>query len=358
MSGHNDRPIIVIGCARSGTTLLQLMIHAHRRLAMPAETRFVTHLFETQRQYGDLRDPANVDLVADAIVERKKSRLSDMGLDGPEVRARLHETPPTLGSMIGTVFQMFAEKHGKQRWGDKRPSYIRHVPRLMALFPDVQFVHIIRDGRDSISSLKNMPWFNRSFNSAVYRWKEALDVGAWASRELRPDQYFEFRYEDLVADPRTQLQALCEYLEEEFDEAMLEPHKVDEVPDWKTWHPNTRRPVNKDAFERWRKDLTPNEIQLVEYAVGNHLTDHGYQLSLPAWRRRPPLQSKRRWDKHVVDMAAIRQRQRDKDARMTRRYPHPIASIVTEGQRQSAQTAGWLDDYPTPAAGPAERGTE
>ncbi|HUR06227.1 MAG TPA: sulfotransferase, partial [Nonomuraea sp.] len=37
----SDRPIFVVGCPRSGTTMLQLMLHSHPRIAVAPETRFL-----------------------------------------------------------------------------------------------------------------------------------------------------------------------------------------------------------------------------------------------------------------------------------------------------------------------------
>ena len=154
----SDRPIFVVGCPRSGTTMLSLMIHAHPRLAMPPETRFLTRTWRKRYDFGDLSTREQHEALADSCVQNG-SKVAEMGLNQKAVREKILEGPPTLGSAFGIVFREFAELHGKARWGDKRPIYFQEVDVLMRLFPDAQIVHIVRDRRANVASLKKMPWW-------------------------------------------------------------------------------------------------------------------------------------------------------------------------------------------------------
>src|SRR5260370_32709894 len=221
-----DRPIFVIGCPRSGTTLLQLMLHAHPRIAMPPETRFVLTSYEARNSFGDLREEPNRRALADSIVRERHTLFYDLGLDADEVFEKIVEGPPTLGSAIGIVFRGYARRFDKPRWGDKRPGYYQYIPALLRMFPDAQIVHLIRDGRDCVASLLTMPWFKQDIYAAICSWTEAIDSGRRAARELSAGNYCEVRYEDLVADPAGRLAALCEFLGEDYHPAMTEPHKI------------------------------------------------------------------------------------------------------------------------------------
>ena len=143
-----DRPIIVVGCPRSGTTMLQLMLHAHPRIAIPPETRFTLAVYGERRDFGDLEVEANRRALARRIVDRRDTRFCDLGLDAEDIVERIAAGPGTLGSALGTVFQRYAARFGKPRWGDKRPAYLHNVDILLRLFPDAQFINIVRDGRD------------------------------------------------------------------------------------------------------------------------------------------------------------------------------------------------------------------
>jgi hypothetical protein len=276
-----DRPIFVIGCPRSGTTLLQLMLHAHRRIAIPPETRFIVTAYTSRNKFGDLRIEANRRALASFIVGKRQTLFYDLGLDAQEITEEIAAGPPTLGSALGTVFRAYARRFGKPRWGDKRPGYYAYIPALMRLFPDAQLVHLIRDGRDCVASLKTMPWFKQEIYAAISTWREAIGNCRRAARTLPGDAYFELRYEQLVGDPAEHLAALCEFLGEEYDPAMIEPQKVANIaiPKRKSWHDDTREAVTSARARSWQQRLEPWEISLCEAVMGRQLRSLGYELS-------------------------------------------------------------------------------
>jgi len=276
-----DRPILVCGCPRSGTTMLQLMLHAHRRIAIPPETRFVLEAYRRRREFGDLAAEANRQRLARWIVDRPESRFADLGLDAERVAADIVAGPPTLGSAMKAVFRAYAHRFGKPRWGDKRPAYIANLPVLLRMFPDAQVVHIIRDGRDCVASLKEMRWHRSGLHSAISAWAQAVDHGRWAARALPADSYYEVRYERLVTHVEDELRKLCGFLGEEYDPAMADPAAVAPVavPKAKTWHARTREPVGSDRVGRWRHSLDPDEVRLCEAVLGGRLRAQGYELS-------------------------------------------------------------------------------
>jgi hypothetical protein len=332
-----DRPIFVVGCARSGTTLLQLMLHAHPRIAIPPETRFLTEAYERRAEFGDLRVAANIDALVDWVMVDPQQRLvRDLELDTDEVRRRAHEVEPTIGSILGLVLKMYAERWDKPRWGDKRPSYFKRMDEILAMFPDAQFVHLIRDGRDCVASLQHMSWWGSGSVGAMQNWMAAMQVGARCRRRLRADQYHELYYEDLVGDARTELQRLCAFLGEDFDEAMLEPDRVAEeaVPRRKRrrHHKRTTDRVSDQAVGRWTGDLEPWEITLMEAVAGRELRRHGYALT----HDRRPLPPPRAAVRYARQVARSRWRylsDRLRERRVARAYDRPVAARLTAAQR-------------------------
>ncbi|WP_433333036.1 sulfotransferase family protein [Spirillospora sp. CA-294931] len=281
MASHADRPIFVIGCPRSGTTLLQLMLHSHRRIAIPAETRFLLPAYTARGQFGDLRDTGNRRALAEWITGRKETKFRDLGLDAERVNRAIVDGPPSLGSAVGAVFRAYADRFDKPRWGDKRPSYTKHVGKLVRMFPDAQFVHLVRDGRDCVASLQEMPWYKHDVYHAISVWREAIDDGRRLAARLGPDAYYELQYERLVANPMDELTRLCEYLGEDYDPAMTEPQDIARrtVPRQKRWHERTRTAVNAGRVGSWSCRLQPWEIGLAESAFGDRLAEYGYETS-------------------------------------------------------------------------------
>lgn len=276
-----ERPIFVLGCPRSGTTLLQLMLHAHPRIAIPSETRFVLAAYSSRNDFGDLHDEQNRRALARWIVGKRQTLFYDLGLDQEEIVEEIAAAPPTLGSALGTVFRAYARRFGKPRWGDKRPGYYENIPALLRLFPDAQIVHLIRDGRDCVASLKNMPWFKQDVHAAISTWVEAIDSCRRAAPRLPADAYYELQYEQLVADPAKQLAALCEFLGEDYDPAMTEPHKIADttLPERQIWHAETHKQVTTARSGSWQDRLEPWEAALCETVMGRRLRAFGYEPS-------------------------------------------------------------------------------
>ena len=98
MALTHDRPIFVLGCPRSGTTLLQLMLHSHPRIAVPAETRFVLTAYERRRAFGDLGEVANRRALAEWITTSRGTRFHDLRLPAAAVAQEIVAGPPTRTS--------------------------------------------------------------------------------------------------------------------------------------------------------------------------------------------------------------------------------------------------------------------
>lgn len=275
----SDRPIFVVGCPRSGTTLLQLMLHAHPRIALPPENRFMLAAYKQRHTFGDLTRPENRHALARWIVA--VPRFEDLGLDPEHVVRQVVAAPPTLGSALGTVLKVYADRFGKPRWGDKRPAYLKRLDVIMRLFPDAQIVNIVRDGRDCVASLKEAPWRERSIEELIEFWVQSADASRRAARRWDRTTYYQLRYEDLVREPEVQLRRLCGFLGETYHPAMAEPSALAPVavPEYKVWHTLTHREVTTERVSSWRQRLTAEEIRLCEHAFGSRLAQFGYQPS-------------------------------------------------------------------------------
>lgn len=334
-----DRPIFVVACPRSGTTLLQLMLSAHPRIAIPPENRFVVEGWMRRDRFGDLRERPNRVKLAKWITRRRMFR--DLELDRKAVRRAIVTGPPTIGSAMGIVMREYARSKGKPRWGDKRPVYLKHLERLLEMFPDAQFVHIVRDGRDCVASLKRMRWWRGGSLTAISRWVEAMRQAERARATLRADQYYELQYEHLVANPREELTRLCAFLGEEFAESMLEHHRTaDATPKRKTWHARTQAAVTTQAVNQWAEQLEPWELAALERVGRRHLVRYGYTLSqAPAWRS--PHRVAQAWlEVRRRELGSWRVRRADHE--LAQQYPYAVAAQLTTGQRRRAAERGEL----------------
>src|SRR5438094_522137 len=152
--GSEDSPVFVVGVARSGTTLLRVMLDSHPDLAIPYESTIIPKLWARRNELSRTE-------LMDLILESKCLRLS--GISRQAIIAKVEELhSPSFADIIRAVFVANAQQHQKTRWGDKTPRYVEHIPLLASLFPSARFLHIIRDGRDVVLSLSSLldvwPW--------------------------------------------------------------------------------------------------------------------------------------------------------------------------------------------------------
>lgn len=273
--------MLVGGCPRSGTTLLRTMLNSHPQLAVPHETRFVVPAWRRREQFGDLTRPENRRAAARWILDLPKSRFAKrIGIPREELIEAFAEAPPSLGSLLETCFSLYAKRDGKERWGDKRPSYARNLDVVFGLFPDAQYVNVVRDPRACVASMRRswQGWGRPA--SAIEIWEGTDRAVRTALRKRPPQQITEIRYEDLVTDPEAVLGRLCDFLA--LDPAgipdMLNHHQGSDLPTG-ALHAAAAKPVTADYLRRWTSELDSSEIAFIEHALASGLQHHGYEPS-------------------------------------------------------------------------------
>ncbi len=270
MSYHND-PFFIIGCARSGTTILRLMLNEHSRLHVPYESHFIPDLMD--------RLPLNAPLthsdlmLAHALILKWPSWGREFwGIPKEELRAVIPALrEPILSHLVDEVFQISCRRAGKPRWGDKTPGYTERIENLHRVFPRAKFVHIIRDARDVSSSLRPYGWHGTLLHQTAHHWHGIVSKGVRAGRTLGPDLYLEVAYEDLVQRTEDSLRRVCAFLGERYEAGMLNfyEHAEENIPgdDNKVHVKTSRSPRDADAY-RWRREMNLCQVAFVEAFAG------------------------------------------------------------------------------------------
>lgn len=278
-----EQPIFIVGSERSGTTMLRLILNEHQNIALPPQTKFTRKILKRKSIFGNLEKLKNRQKMTDWMIEKSRNtKLIDLGLDINDLRRQL-DRQTTLGGVFRSVFYSYAKQRNKNRWGDKRPYYIRFIPELLECFPDAKIIHIIRDGRDCVASLKRMTWWKKHPVYSMLNWRFAIRKG-YQARKRFPHQYYEIKYEDLVLSPEKSIRKLCSFIGEDFNPNMLEfyQHSQDNVPAYKKeWHVQTSTPVNTNAIGKWKKNLSITEVQVMEWCTQRELIRLSYLKEKP-----------------------------------------------------------------------------
>lgn len=303
--------------------MLQLMLHRHPRIAIAPETRFLLPAYWQRLRFGDLEEAANRRALAEFIVAGRA--FGKLRLDRELVSERIVDGPPTFGSAVGIVLRAYAERFGKLRWGEKRPAYYRYIDIVMRLFPDAQIVHIVRDPRDCVASLKRMPWWKRGSEHSVLAWAQSIDLTAKAAQTW---PIVQVQYERLVTDPAGELGALCAALGEDYDHAMAAPEQLaPAVIKNRRWHRRLRKHRPSTArIGRWRGELEDWELALCEAVLGGRMERFGYELTGAG---RPPAGHLARYAYVAATRTQHRRLKLLRDRWRQRSELNPVASLLT-----------------------------
>jgi Sulfotransferase family len=277
-------PVFIVGCGRSGTTMLRLMLDAHPELAIPGETHFLMALWKHRDAY---LVEGHVDAEALAGDAMRTHQFGYWGVPQEAVLRRVGAlVDPGFGDVLSAVYMTYADQHGKRRWGDKTPQYVRSMRELSGIFAGARFIHVIRDGRDVALSYLSLEWGPPTVWRAAHVWRSDVTAGRSAGRALGPQRYLELRYEDLVRNPEDELRRACAFLGMAFDPVMLEYHRDAEKriharPDTVRSHASATRPPTV-GLRDWRTEMTEQQVEAFESVAGRLLAELGYE---PRFRR-------------------------------------------------------------------------
>lgn len=271
-------PLFVLGVSRSGTTLLRVILDRSSGLAIPDETFFIPQL---EHRHSSPVDPASF---LDDL--RRLPRLAAWGVSADELASRLRPGM-SVAEALDATFSAYAAKHGKPRWGDKTPMYMRHLGLIERLFPDAQYVHLIRDGRDAALAFLDMPagvvtrtWAHpRSPAGFACEWSIEVRRARAMGRRLGSFRYLEVRYEDFVEDTAEVVESVCGFAGIPFETAMLEYSKAVDVSE-KPHHQRLLQPPTRGVRD-WRSQMSDEDVRAFEAIAGDLLAELGYELRGP-----------------------------------------------------------------------------
>ncbi len=281
----------IVGTPRSGTTLLRLILDSHPEVAIPAETHFLFDLVALAAGEEDVSSSTFYGRVVGNFTWR------DFDLETAAFRGAIERVQPfSLSDGLRSFYRLYANRFGKERWGEKTPDYGSIMPEIEALLPEAHFIHIVRDGRDVAVSKRKL-WFGAGDNveAQARDWMHSVQDTRAKGRVCR--NFLEIRYEDLVSSPEKILQRVCDFLALPYSEAMLAFHQTaaERLAELKGWpgrgvtaeqfrwlHAKTNQPLACDRIGRWQTELEPEEVASFEAIAGELLAASGYTVSKEA----------------------------------------------------------------------------
>jgi hypothetical protein len=266
-------PIFIVGCPRSGTTLLRNLLRSHPRLTFPGESHFIPAFY---RRYGDPSDARAASRLGQRILALEWIRWWNLPLLATDFAP-----DRTFRAVIERLHGAWAAKEQKPRWGDKTPHYVAFIPELLAIFPEARIIHIIRDGRDVALSWLRTGFEPRNLYTAARLWNSNVRKGLDAARASR-EAVLEIRYEDLVTETGAVLAHILGFIGETLPPGGLTLNPLGR-PTRRRRGFTRRRPklqkafIDRSSVGAWRTSMAPADRVIFESVAGALLGELGYE---------------------------------------------------------------------------------
>jgi len=269
-------PVFVVGCPRSGTTLLYSMFMAAGGFAVYRKETYFYHLAS-----GFPR----------VLTDRSRRRLKEQfmagylgkvpGLPVEHYVDRALDASRTYGEVLPHMMDDITRDQGMERWVEGTPTHVLYMQEIKRAIPNALFVHVIRDGRDCALSYDKQGWTStlptdrrhRVGVAALY-WEFMVRTGRAFGRE-RPRDYLEVRFEDLIERPQETLTQIGGFVHHDLDYSRMVENPIHCLK-----APNTSFRGSADSpIGRWRQQEAAPDVAVCESLVGPYLDELGYPRS-------------------------------------------------------------------------------
>ena len=310
----------VIGPVKSGTTMMISLLDGHPSLAaFPLEVKFLTHWFEslskTPQSYQSLNrffiSQSKIKLMSPDGVDNadimNSGRIDFSGFDFSQFRKRMLELESRQDHGSCTQEELFhlylQDIHQVLKQTVGSPSFqwivskegnhgVQHIDTIDQQFPGTRYIVVVRDPRDVYASIKAIadkkvrgvaaPSFKEITSPARFILdNEGKNFTAFerclnASRD-KLSSYIFVKYEDIVRDPKTELNKVARFLNVPFDPCLLQPTNLQ-----KPWGGNSSSlksfsGLTASRSKKWDAELSFREIRVIEYFLSRYLESGHYE---------------------------------------------------------------------------------
>jgi hypothetical protein len=282
----NQTPFFfILGRPRSGTTLLSTILDAHLNIIVPFESSIIINLHS---KYGKITK-WNKDILAEFYHDLSQQRkFEGWPMKREVLKADILNSPEnvTYQELIKTIylhFKSYYEKEEIEIIGDKNPIYSFYGKKLLEIFPEAKIIHIIRDYRDNILSIKKVNFEAPVTALLAHRWKIANKKIEKLSKKY-PNQYYLLKYEELVSDSEQEIKKICTFLNVSFQESMLNFHQAKDkvLKDFSKkeidkYHSSLYQPINTRKVGIWKKKMRERNVKIADSINQLYAEKYGYE---------------------------------------------------------------------------------
>jgi hypothetical protein len=273
-------PFFIIGSPRSGTTLLERLLNQQSRIFIPPETEFFSAL-RKKSLLGTEYSAARCEDFLKFYFNTRVARLLNLQESGLNP-GNLVNTSTSWGEVFVNLLEALNENPKKPRVGEKTPYHLRCATQIQDIFPEAQFIALVRDGRAVVRSRLEHPHWERNLYSASRTWiRDARLLRDFAQTSAKTHKVLVVRYESLVADTEATIRTVLNFIGESFEPGIFEcsagiPDRYHEYYS-QTWMNASTAAVDPTKVDKWMIEFSDSELALMQRMMKSELEFYGYQ---------------------------------------------------------------------------------
>ena len=285
-TGSRPRPVLMIPLRRCGSHALRLRLNFNPQFFSPYPLHIVD-LMPMLPLYGDLEDDrAYFRLVTDVVGLQAASMVKwpEVVFDPVEIFEAIRHERRSVHRIVWELLLRAGERNHARVVMDKSLDSVHYADELMTLFPDMRFLNVVRDPRAQVASMNRAIIHEFDTLPNTLTWVDAHRA-ARGLMARHPDRVLTIRYEDFLASQEETLRKVCGFLEIEYLPEMLdvarsaEAHQISQLS--ALWVSNCFPPIAAN-IDKFKKQLSHEEIEIIETLAKDEMQRYGYQLMTDA----------------------------------------------------------------------------
>ena len=279
-------PFFILGSGRNGSTLLSSMINNHSEIIVPLENYVLPYAIIKYRLYNFLEWSDLTRLIIADFDDETQTEFWELSFKG--FYNQMKELPKNERSfrrLYHEINLLYAKQKGFEKkiaWGDKSPHNIRKIEYIYPLFKESKYLFLVRDGRAVSNSLihskKEVFGNYTSIEGATDLWNLSIEKYEWLKKRVPKQNLMLVKYEDLVSEPSnvtTKILSFLGYKNENLEQGRTE--QVSKLGFSKVeHHANTSNKTSVNRIEKWKTELTEDEISQITTLIKPNLLKFEY----------------------------------------------------------------------------------
>lgn len=280
------QPFFILGSGRNGSTLLSSMLNNHSEIVVPLENYVLPYAIIKYRLYNFLEWNDLIRLIIADFDDETQTEFWELSFKSFYKQMKdLPKNERSFRRLYHEINLLYAQQKGfenKTAWGDKSPHNIRKIEYIYPVFKNSKYIFLIRDGRAVCNSLvhgKTETFANHTtINGATDLWNLCIEKYEWLKKRIPEENLLFVKYEDLVAAPKETSKNILSFLGFKYEN--LEQGRKEQVSKLgftkSEHHANTSNEISVNRTEKWKTELTKEEIEEITNKIKPNLKLYGY----------------------------------------------------------------------------------